>query len=224
MITHTDGRIVIRVDLAQKNKFTFSDGNTITLEREFNNLDRAYTQQTLGIVVSGEGLPIDAMILFHFNAAHASNEIFNHTKLSGEEIDSNIKLYSIREEECFFWKMIGEEAWNPLPGYEIAERVFQPYEGTITGIEPTKLKDVLYVKTGELKGNVVHTLKASDFQITFRNEKGIDQSIIRFRPYGNEKQKREPEAIAIDKDLTKKVKEKKLYLGVTISDCKPIKT
>ena len=124
------------------------------------------------------------------------------------------------ERDCFFWKMKDEDEWKPTVGFETALRVFKPYTGMIQGIEPKLIPDILFVTSGSLKNNVVKTLKASDYCITFRNEKGVDQNIIRFRPDGDKE--REPEAIAIMDEMTDQVYKQELLLGLTIKDAKPI--
>ena len=221
-LKHTKGRIIARVDPEQKNYVTFSNGMVIRLERDFNNLDRKYTQQVMGIVVDSEYIPKDALILFHHNSLHETYRIYNHSQLSGEEIASGIKMFSIMERDCFFWKMPNEDEWHPTKGFATALRVFEPYNGILQGIEPKLIKDVLYVTSGELNKKVVLTVKASDYQITFRNEQGVDESIIRFRPFGNKEEEREEEAIAIMEDMTKKVKKGELLIGLTKTDCKPL--
>lgn len=220
---HVEGRVIVQACKDQKNNYTFqSIGVTIRLERDYNNLDRTYTQQTFGVVVSAEHIPKDALLLFHFNALNETNKVHNYSGLSGEQIASGIEIYSVPVSQCYLWKMAGEKDWNPCDSYEIAERVFAPYSGLLHGIEPKKLKDVLYVKTGDLAGQVVKTLQACDAVIHFRNEQGIDESIIRFRPYGNEREQREPEAIAILHHETEMVNSGKYLTGITTSDAKPV--
>ncbi len=221
-LKHTKGRIIVKVDLEQKNYTTFADGTTIRLERDFENLDRKYTQQVLGQVIDAESVPAGALILFHHNSLHETYEIFNHSALSGKETASKIKIFSIMERDCFFWKMPKEETWNPTKNYATALRIFEPYNGTIEGIKPKLIKDILYVTSGEFSGNVVKTIKASDYQITFRNEKGVDENIIRFRPTGIKEDEREPEAIAILDELTDKVDSGELFIGLTDKDCKAL--
>jgi len=223
MIKHVQDRIIVRVDLEQKNYTTFEDGTTIRLERDYNNLDRKYTQQVLGEVIDAENIPSGAIVLFHHNSLHETYEVFNHSSLSGEDIASGIKIYSIMERDCFFWKMPGEETWQPTKEYATAFRVFKPYTGMLEGIEPTLVKDTLYVTSGEYKGLVVKTIQASDYCITFRNEKGVDESIIRFRPNGIPSEQREPEAEAIMNELTDGVSRGNLLIGLTKSDCKTLK-
>lgn len=222
LLKHVKGKVLVKADKEQKNHFTFANGLTIRIERDYNNLDRSYTQQIFGIVVDAESIPKDAMLLFHFNALHDSYKVFNHSSLSGEEIASGVNLYSIPERQCYLWKMVGDPDWNPCKDYEIAERVFEPYTGILHGIEPTKIKDCLFVKTGELKGKVVRTLKACDAALIFRNEKGVDETIIRFRPFGSIEDQREEEAIAIDDHLTDKYYSGELLTGITSSDAKSI--
>jgi len=216
------GRIIVKSDRQQKNAYTFSDGTEIILERDWNNLDRKYTQQVFGVVVSAEEVPKDALILFHFNALSDTYKVFDHSYLSEDETKSEVEVFSIPEEQCYLWKMAGDTEWQPCKNYAVAERVFEPYKGSLEGIEPTKVKDTLFVKTGELKGKVVRTLKACDAEIIFRNEKGRDETIIRFRPFGDEEHGREPEAIAIDHNLTDLVNSGALLVGIEVNDAKQI--
>jgi hypothetical protein len=218
MLKHLEGRIVVMADKEQKNYCTLEGGSIISLERDYNNLDRSYTQQVLGTVVDGKDIPAGALILFHFNSLHDSYKIFNHTPLSGEQIAAGIEMYSIPEEMCYLWKT--DKEWQPCRGIAIGERVWEPYSGIIQGIEPKKIKDTLYIKTGEFKGKVVATLKAAaDYQIIFRNEKGRDETIIRCRHYEEEDHERN-EIVAIRHDLTEKVNEGKLLIGLSASTAK----
>jgi len=221
-LKHVEKRIVIKADKDGKNWHTFADGKKIRLEREYENLDRKHTSQVLGEVISGSNVPAGAMILFHHNAIHPVNQIINHSQLNGEEIASGVEIFSFREDECYLWKMPKEKEWKPLKGFATALRVFQPYNGEMEGILPTKLKDVLYITSGELKGKVCHCLKASDMSLIFNNDEGVEEIIIRVRHFeGTELNERE-EIIAIDLDLTKKVKNGELHVGITSKDCKKI--
>lgn len=222
-LKHVDGRIIVKVDLEQKNHYTLSTGVVIRLERGFDNFDKKYTSQVMGVVISAENVPTDALILFHHNSTHDSYLVHNHSKLSGEEIASDIKIFSIMERDCFFWKLPDEQEWNPLGNYEKALRVFKPYTGILTGVEPTLIKNTLYVLTGDLKGKVVKTVKAADYEITFRDpQTGKDKKIIRFRPHGDKKEEREAEAVALLHDETGKVNSGEYLLGFSVSDAKPI--
>lgn len=220
-IKNVEGRIVVKADKEGKNWHTFSDGTKIRLEREYDNLDKKHTSQVLGEVVCGDNVPAGALILFHHNCIHPVNQIFNHTQLSGEETTSGVEVFSFREDECYLWKMPGDEKWNPIKGFETALRVFIPYTGGIKGVLPEKIKDVLYITSGEFEGNVCHTLKACDFPVIFNNEKGIEETIIRVRHFENQDNERE-ELIAVDNLLTDKVKNGDIYVGISQTNCKPI--
>ena len=79
--------------------------------------------------------------------------------------------------------------------------MFKPYNGVIEGISPTIIKNVLYLTSGEFAGKVCHTVKAADYSIIFRNELGVDETIIRCRHFENEDHERE-ELIAVDGYMT----------------------
>jgi hypothetical protein len=219
---YIQGRVIIKADKDGKNWHTFSDGKRIRLEREYDNLDRKHTAQILGEVISAENVPTGAMILFHHNAMHPVNQILNHSQLNGEEIASGIQIYSLSESECYLWKMPNEKEWNPIKGFVTALRVFNPYFGTLEGVFPEKIKDVLYITSGKLKGKVCHCLKASDFSLIFNNEKGVEETIIRARHFDGEELNEREEITAVNQELTKKVKNGTLYVGLNERDCKKL--
>ena len=221
-LKHIEGRIIVAVDHESKNSHRFSDGTVIRLERDWNNLNRRETQPTNAIVISGANIPKGSEILIHHNAPSDTNRINNYSKLSGKETGSDIKHYSITEEQCFLWKD-ANNTWQPIPPYETALRVFVPYNGILEGIEPKALKNVLYVTSGEWEGKVVTTLDACDYVIVFQDVNGQEGNLIRFRPNGDEKNNREPEAIALMNEITDKVKKGKYLVGITTKDAKPIK-
>jgi len=221
-LTNTEGRVLLKVDLNYKNNHTFSNGVTISLQRKYENFDRKYTEPVHGEVISGGGLPKGVLMLFHHNGCREENEVLNSGQLSGEQIASDIKIFSVLEEDCFAWKVPDGE-WQPTSTFDFAYRVFIPYKGPIHGIEPTLCKDTLYMRTGEYAGFVVRTIKACDYEIVFREPStGQEARIIRCRPNGDERTKREEEVIAIDHSLTKKVKEGLVHVGLSKSDAKPI--
>lgn len=219
-LKHVEGRVIMQVDLDGKNNHTFKDGTKIRLERDYNNLDRKHTQQVLGTCIDAEKIPTGAIVLFHHNSTHPVNQVFDHDKITGDNLASNVKIFSIPEKECYLWKMEGEKEWHPTHGFAIAERVFEPYTGLLEGIQPKQIKDVLFIKSGELKNNVVHTLKACDLVLIFNNEEGIEEQLIRCRHFENEEHERE-EIIAISGELTKKVLSGEVLVGISISDAIP---
>lgn len=215
-LKHIEGRVVVKVDVDSKDSWTFVDGTKIEYKRRFNNLNHREVSPVNAFVISGEGIEKGAQVLVHPNSIHDSNRIFDY-----KDANDKIRYYSIHNDMCFAWN--NGKDWLPLPPYETALRVFKPYEGKITGIEPTVLKNVLFVTSGELKNKAVQTLVACDYQIVFQGLNGREDNLIRFRPNGDEKSKREEEAIAILNDVTKKILSGEYLVGHTVSDAKTFK-
>ena len=211
---HTEGRVLIEIDLSLKNSHTFDDGTKIILERDVENLNKRETMPVNAVVVSGEDLPTGAQVLIHLNSIHDTNKVFISREKSGD-------YYSIPLLECYLWREdIGKE-WKPIKGFETALRVYEPYKGTLEGMQPTKIKDILYITSGKLKGKVVHTLKASDYEIIYQGDNGKEERKIRVRHFGKEENERE-EIMAIDGYLTKKVKNSLLLVGLSSNNAKKI--
>lgn len=221
-LKHREGRIVVYADLEKKNSHTFENGTTIRVERQYNNFNKRETEPVNAVVISAEHIPEGAEILVNHNALHEINKIYDYKNLSGADVASDIRYFSLPESDCFLWRRNGDESWKPIGAFATALRIFKPYEGMLQGIEPTLIKDMLYVTSGEYEGLVVKTLKACDYEIIFQNENGREERIIRFRPNGDDKTKREPEAILIDHDLTDKVNNGQLLIGLSVKDCKSI--
>lgn len=213
-------RIIVAVNLEEKNSHTFSDGTKIKIERNYDNFDRKYVAPVQGIVIDSEYIPKGAKVLFHHNGCHPTNQIFNYKNLSGNETSSDIKHFSIADEHCYLWSMKDDE-WNPAKGFATGLRVFKPYKGFLHGIEPTQISNVMYITSGDLKGKVCHTLKAADYTVIFQNSKGRESRILRCRHWDDEENDRE-EIVAIDAGLTKKVDLGEYHVGLTKSDAKPI--
>lgn len=219
MLKHVDNKVVIRIDIENKNSHRFSDGTTIRIERQYNNLNRRETEPVNAWVVSAENIKEGSEILIHPNAVTESYRIYNYAPLSGEEIAGQWKYYGIPEEMCYLYRE--GERWLPLKGYVVGQRVFEPYKGIIEGIEPTQIKNVLYIETGELAGKVVQTLKACDYEIIFQGTNGQEQRIIRCRYFPNDPDNERQEVIAIRHDLTERVNDGSLYLGLNATNAKP---
>lgn len=220
-LKHIHKRVIVAVDLEGKNSWTFSNGMKIRYERQWNNLNRRETHPVNGIVISAENIPQGVEILIHQNAPTDVNRIFNHGQLSGADEGSDVKVYSIPTNQCFLWRD-QNDVWQPLAPYETALRVFKPYKGILHGIEPTKIKNVLYVTSGELKGKVVHTVSAADFEVIFQGINGQEDRVIRFRPFGDPDTKREEEATAISNIFTEQVENGELLVGLSVNNAKPI--
>jgi hypothetical protein len=221
-LKHVEGRIIASVDLQYKNWHTFSSGLKIRRERQYNELNRRITEPVNAIVIDAENIPVGSEILFHPNEIHDSNRIFNNEKLSGDETASSVKYYSLNEGQCFIWRENSESAWKPIKGFATGLRVFNPYFGAIQGILPEQIKNVLYITSGEYAGQICHTLKACDYEIIFQDSNGREGRIIRLRHYEGEYHDRE-EIIMVRHDLTNKLNNGELLIGLSPSDCKKLK-
>ncbi len=221
-LKHVEGRVIVRMDIEGKNKHRFANGTEIRLERKYNNFNLREVNPVNGIVISAKNIPTGAEVLLDYNAYHDTYRLFNYQPLSGEAVASDIKYYSVPIDECYLWREKPDSEWQPIEHYVIAERVFEPYNGLIAGIPPTQIKDVLYIKSGVLKGNVVRTLTACDYCIVFQNSNGQEGNIIVCRHYPDETNDRE-ELTCIDHTLTERVENGELLLGISIKDAKPLK-
>lgn len=210
-LVHVSGRVIVKADMEFKNSHTFSDGTKIRLERQYNNFNKRETQPVNAIVISAENIPQGTEILVSHNALHDTNRIFDYYVSETEVNTSDVRYYSLPEYDCFAWRDIDGE-FKPLRGYQFGLRVYKPYTGLIEGIEPTLIKDTLYVKTGKLAGCIVGTLKACDYEIIFQDKDGRENRLIRFRHSDEEEIERE-EAIYINDDLTEKLSRFELLLG-----------
>ena len=88
------------------------------------------------------------------------------------------------------------------------------------GIDPTEVKNKIYVTSGDLAGNVVGTVISSDYEIIYQNDDGTEGKIIRLRYYpdGNDRN----EVISVEHELTEKVKNGDLLVGYSVSDAKKL--
>jgi len=214
------GRIIVSIDTESKNKHKFANGQEIYLGRHFNNLNKRYTQPVNGTVISSEYIPEGSQVLVHHNACHDSHKIFNYQSLSGNEIADTTKYYSLPESQIFFYKEPNTTEWKATKGFATALRVFKPYEGIISGIEPTQLKDTLFVTSGDYKDKAVRTLKASDYELVYQDSTGTEARLIRFRETDIEE--RPCEVIAILHETTEKILNGEYQIGLSTTDCKTV--
>lgn len=211
-----DGRVVIKINTESKNYHTFENGEKIRIERRFNNLNRRQTESCNAYVIDADNIPKGTEVLVYYNSIHDSNKIFNY-----KDESPYIGYYSIKEEDCYLYRDGNE--WKPFAPYATALRVFEPYTGTIENVKPKPFKDMLYVTSGELKGQVVKTLKGCDLQVVFQDIDGKEGNIIVFRPFGYERLNLEEEAIAVLNSYTDEVNGGKLLIGLTPGDAKTLK-
>lgn len=219
-LKHVEGRIIVAIDHEKKNWHQFADGTMIRLERKYDNFNMRIVNPVNAIVVSGENIPEGSEVIVHHNCVHATNLINDFQPLSGIIQASDIKYYSISENEAFAWHDGNE--WQPLKGYAFALRIFKGYNGILQGIEPTLISGVLWITTGEYKNKACITLKASDYQLVFQNRNNKEGNIIRLRTEDNPKEQRESEIIAIHNEYTEMILNNGLLIGLSKSDAKPI--
>ncbi len=212
MLKATLGNVLTQIDCDRKNWHVFSDGTRIRLERVSETGDRKYTEPVQGIVLDAEKIPLGAEVLVHHNANHPSYEIYNSTQLSGNNPD--IKIFSIPATMVYLYK-IGDGEWLPCEKFCITERIFEPYKGFLTGIEPKQIPNKLYVKTGQYAGRAMMTLKFCDYELVF-HENGRERRLIRSRD-------NDTELIAIDEGLTEQINNGEVLVGLTPRTAKPLK-
>ena len=212
-------RVIIKVDLESKNSHTFKDGTKIKLERVYDNFNMRYVKPVNAEVVNAKDIPVGSEILIHHNATHDTYKIFNYQRPTAEA-SSNMQYFSIPIDECFMWRGKKGSTWNALNNFITGLRLFEPYIGFLEGIEPTLVKNKIYVTSGELEGNVVGTVISSDYEIIYQDDDGTEGKIIRLRyyPEGNDRN----EVISIEHELTNKVKNGELLVGYNTSDAKKL--
>ena len=214
------GRVIIKIDLESKNSHTFADGTKIRLERQYDNFNMRYVKPVNAEVVNAKNIPEGAEILIHHNATHDTYRLFNYLPPT-QDASTSLKYYSIPESECFFWReKVGDE-WKTLDNFITALRIYEPYNGKFEGIEPKLLKNKLYATSGEYANKVVDVLNASDYEVVFQGDDGIERSLIRLRHFENQENERE-EIVAIDHSLTEKVKSGILLVGYNKSNAKKL--
>ena len=216
------GRVIVAVNIEEKNSHTFSDGSKIRLERDYNNLNRREVSPVNAIVVSSNYMPPKSKVLIGHNAVHDVNRLFNYDKLSGQSEGGEVKYYSLLESECFLYKEEGDTEWQPCKGYATALRIYKPYTGFLHGIEPTVIPNKLFITSGEFKNKAVATLKSCDYEVVYQGDGGKEERKIRIRHFEQETEHEREEITAIDHDLTAKINSGEYHIGLSKSDATPL--
>lgn len=219
MVSATWKRIFISVKMDLKESHSFDESTKISLNRDVDNFNKRYVRPINGTVIHSAIIPKGAEVLIHHNATHDTYRIFDYKEISGEEIASNLKYFSIPETECYAWRTNSE--WHPCPGFEFGLRVFKPYPGALSGILPKQINNKLYITTGEFKNKVVITKMASDYEMIFQENNGKEGRLVRLRHFTEPENLRE-EIIGVDKDATFRVEHNELLVGLSSSDCKTL--
>jgi len=209
------GRVVVKSDLQSKNEHSFNDGNTIRLERQFNNFNRRHTEPVNCIVISSEKIPQGTEIIVDHNSIHEAYQINSY-----KNKNADVKYYSVPEDQCYLYR--DGETWKAIEPYETALQVFRPYGGHLIGTPPIPLENTLWVTSGEYKNQVVKTLIGCNYCVIFQDINGREKNIIRFLPNGYPKYNKECEAIAVMNTMTDMVNDGKLLIGITPKDAKKL--
>jgi hypothetical protein len=212
MFKATRDRIIVKVDRNFKNSHKLSNGTVLQVSRRVMEADRKYTEPTNATVIDAENIPSGVECLLHHNALH---NVF----LLGES-DDGLPIYSITKTHCYAWRTENND-WQPTDHYEFGLRVFKPDNSKYDGILPTKIKNRLYVTTGQYKGQVIITMAASDYEITFMDRNGQTNKLIRFR-HSKKTTLIRDEFICVDNDLTEKVNKEEYLIGFDAKNCKKI--
>jgi hypothetical protein len=216
------GKVIVSIDTEYKNSYKLTDGVTIKLERDVENLNKRETQAVNAIVIASDIIPIGSEVLVHHNSCHDVNRIFDYEPLSGESTSSSVKYYSISEGDCYLYRESKEQEFIPCKNIATALRIFKPYEGDLKGILPTLVKDKLFITSGEFKNKVCQTLVSCDYEIVYQGEDGREKKVIRLRHFEDELAHEREEIIAVRNDLTKDVLNGKLLIGLNVNDAKKI--
>lgn len=212
------GRCVICVDMDYKNSHKLENGTNIRLERDVENLNKRYTAPVNATIVYAEDIPIGAEVIINHNSTHDTNRIFELEELDGETIASEIRYFSIPENDCYIYKEENAEEWKPCKNFVLGLRVFEPYNGILEGVKPKEIKNHIYITSDcKLKGMVVKTVHAALYEMIFQGKDGREQKVIRIRHSQDPNFDRE-EIELIDYEKTKKVKQGELLIGLNVNE------
>lgn len=251
MLNHVQDRVIISVDVTQKNTYQFGNGQILVMFPNTNQLDRRYHAPVSGTVISAEDIPVGVEVLVEHNSCHVVNEIVDL-----KDDNPNIKFYSVPKLECFAWRLITNEyteadlvyyfdglvprtmlpysgiwsEWQPTKYYAIGERVYEPYTGILQNIKPTRIKNTLLIKTGEFKDKIVHIIKNGEYTIIYQDTNGKPNELLVTFHVEDESELSDPilnakqEILAVSETLTQRYHNGELLTGLTEDNCKPIET
>jgi hypothetical protein len=211
-IKATERNVIVKIELDNKEKYRFSNGTEIIIQKGFDyNLRQ--DAPSLAEIVDGDDLPSGSLCLVHHNASHPTFNIPNIFDEEGNEIKN---LYSISTDMVFCYKEENKN-WHPTKEFLITLRLYKEYKGFLVGIEPEQIPQMLYVVSGkvngiDLSGKVVITSKFSDYEIIF-HEDGRETSLVRTRVR---------EIFGINNELTEQVMNGEILIGSNLKKAKKI--
>lgn len=199
MMKPTEGKVVIKIDLKQKEKYRFSNGQAIYISRG-HNYNLREDNPNVAEVIDAAKIPAKSLCLIHHNATQDSYKIFEEKE----------DVFSIPEDMVFLYFENGE--WKPNENFVISNRIFKPYNGFLIGIDHELVKNRMYIEKGLYEGNVVITSPYCDYEIVFFID-GVEQHIIRTRVR---------ELFGLDKELSDAVKKGEYLVGINSKEAKII--
>lgn len=216
-----EGKVLIKMDTRQKERYSFDDGTTIHISKGYD-FNLRQDKSSMAIILDGENLPAGEEILVHHNSQEPSYEVTElNDFLTDKEILDGYKIFSIPIDMCFIYSQNNE--WHPCVDYLITERIFKPYKGCLVGIEPEIVKNRMYIVKGfdvydgektDLSGKVAITTDNCDYEIIFHSTDNKEHHIIRTR---------HRELQGIDNDTLKLVQDGELLVGIDIKTAKTLK-
>lgn len=207
------GRIVIKIDTKQKEKYALTNDVTIHIDRGYN-FNRREDYPSRAEVINCENIPEGTTCLVHHNATEPTYHVEAEQILTIEEKEQGYKILSIPEDMLFCY--FENDEWQPYKNFLITQRIFKPYKGGLIGIEHEQVKNRLYVVKGmveekDLSGKVCLVTDNSDYEIIFHNKDNRPESLIRTR---------EREILGVDHITLDKIKKGELLVGLNQSSAK----
>lgn len=211
-----NGKILVKIDILQKEKYALTKDTTIYIARGFNfNLreDRA----TMGYVVDGNGMKEGVPVLVHYLSTEPSYAVDNEDILTENEKRDGFKIRNVPQDMVFCW--FDGKNWQPCKDFLITKRIFKEYKGRLVGIDHQIVKRRLYVVSGvdewdgevtDLSGKVCVVTENSDVELIFHDENHKEGRVIRTM---------HREIEAIDNKLTNEVKNGKYLIGLSANNC-----
>lgn len=212
--------VLIKIDVTQKEKYALTKDVTIQIIKGFS-FNLRVERSSMGYVIDGEGLPHGSKLLINYLGLEPTYHVPNYNYLTEEEVKEGYKVINIPKDMAFAYN--SGTGWIPCEDYLITLRIFKPYKGLMTGIEPQIVKNRMFVVAGydnydgektDLSGLVAVTTPNCDYHITYHDTDNKQYDLMR-------SMNREIEAI--DYDMTEKLNNGELLIGYSPNDCKTLK-
>ena len=213
--------ILLKMNTRQKEKYALTDNIQIEISKGFN-FNLREDRSSMGYIINGRGLTKGHQALCHHLTIESGNEVTAETILTDDEKKIGFKVFSVDKDMVFATSPDGIK-WFPCKDFLITFRIFKPYKGKLKGIEPSVLKDRMYIIKGvdefeeeitDLSDKVACTTVNSDYEIIWHNENNREQSLIRTRSR---------EVLAIDNGMLEDLKKGELLMGLSPTNCKTYK-